>query len=556
AAVGRLHICGHSPSWRQLYPRGRVVGLPTYPFEHHRYWLAPAAAADVSAAGLAQVEHPLLGAVAELADQDQVVVTGRLAMASQGWLAGHVVGERLVFPATGFVEVVLAAGEVVGCPVIEELVLRSPLVLVEDAPTDVQITVRSGDEGGRRSFSVHARVGDRAGGQGWVLHASGVVGVDRDLVPGGPVGSVGVQPIDVDGFYERLADRGYRYSGLFRSLRGVSQDRLDAGVVAAWVELPAGTEVAGFGVHPALLDAALHALVGMWSEADGEGAVRPRVPFVVSGVRVYASGATRLQVVLTQTGPDTVGLVGVDAAGEPVISIDSLTLRELPEDIAAPSAASVGGEGLFDLNWLPVPEGASVSAAVGVVPVWAVVGEDPGGVPVSLRGGPSCAGLAGLVAPYPDVVFWVLALPDDRDGVVGDPVGLLHEVSGRVLAGLQRWLADPQSVDSQLVVVTRHAVATSVFDRSPDVVGAAVWALLHSAQNEHPGRITVVDTDASAASEQALLEVVSARPAGEAQLALRKGVAYRPRLVKAQALTPPVGGAWKLDTAAKGSLDN
>ncbi|WP_191500036.1 MDR/SDR family oxidoreductase, partial [Mycobacterium simulans] len=42
----------------------------------------------------------------------------------------------------------------------------------------------------------------------------------------------------------------------------------------------------------------------------------------------------------------------------------------------------------------------------------------------------------------------------------------------------------------------------------------------------------------------------------EAQLALRKGVAYRPRLVKAQALPPPVGGAWKLDTAAKGSLDN
>ncbi|WP_191499923.1 acyltransferase domain-containing protein, partial [Mycobacterium simulans] len=42
AAVGRLHTCGHSPSWRQLYPRGRVVGLPTYPFEHHRYWLAPA----------------------------------------------------------------------------------------------------------------------------------------------------------------------------------------------------------------------------------------------------------------------------------------------------------------------------------------------------------------------------------------------------------------------------------------------------------------------------------------------------------------------------------
>ena len=48
AALGRLHVYGHSPSWRSLYPRAHTVGLPTYPFEHRRYWLAPAAAADVS----------------------------------------------------------------------------------------------------------------------------------------------------------------------------------------------------------------------------------------------------------------------------------------------------------------------------------------------------------------------------------------------------------------------------------------------------------------------------------------------------------------------------
>ncbi|WP_191499992.1 polyketide synthase dehydratase domain-containing protein, partial [Mycobacterium simulans] len=318
-------------------------------------------------AGLAQVEHPLLGAVTGLVDDDQVVVmTGRLSTSTQSWLAGHVMGERLVFPATGFVEVVLAAGEVVGCPVIEELVLRSPLVLAEDAPTDVQITVQPVDEGGRRRFSVHSRVGNQqeSSSASWVLHASGMVSVAGRHPTPVPVPAPAVQPIDADRFYGELAELGYSYESLFRSVRGVGVDAGDAGVVAAWVELPTGSEVAGFGVHPALLDAALHPLVVVLSgAADAGGPVRPRVPFVVSGVRVYATGATRLQVVWTRTGPDTVQMLGVDAAGEPVVSIDSLTLRDLPEDIAPPSVAA-GGEGLFDLSWVELA-GDSWEAAGG-----------------------------------------------------------------------------------------------------------------------------------------------------------------------------------------------
>ncbi len=47
AALGRLHSYGHSPSWRGVYPRARAVALPTYPFEHRRYWLASSAVVDI-----------------------------------------------------------------------------------------------------------------------------------------------------------------------------------------------------------------------------------------------------------------------------------------------------------------------------------------------------------------------------------------------------------------------------------------------------------------------------------------------------------------------------
>ena len=156
-ALGRLHIHGHSPSWRGLYPHARAVALPTYPFEHRRYWLAPSSAGDVAPLGLGRSEHPLLGAVTELADQDQIVVSGRLSTATQGWLGGHMLGESVVFPATGFIDVVLAAGEHAGCPVIDELVLQTPLVLVEHPPTDVQVTVHALEDDTRRRFTVHAR---------------------------------------------------------------------------------------------------------------------------------------------------------------------------------------------------------------------------------------------------------------------------------------------------------------------------------------------------------------------------------------------------------------
>ena len=130
-ALAHLHNHGHSPSWPALYPHAHTIELPTYPFEHRRYWLNPTPTADVGAAGLDRPEHPLLGAVVDLADQDQVVLTGRLSTATQGWLRGHQVHDTVLFPATGFIEVILRAGEYTGCPVIDELVLHTPLRLYD-----------------------------------------------------------------------------------------------------------------------------------------------------------------------------------------------------------------------------------------------------------------------------------------------------------------------------------------------------------------------------------------------------------------------------------------
>ncbi|MFI6458806.1 acyltransferase domain-containing protein, partial [Streptosporangium amethystogenes] len=119
-ALATLHVHGLSPDWAALYPAPPVTGrpeLPTYPFQHQRYWLA----SEVGA-GLGGSDHPLVGAVTELAEQGQVVLTGRLSLRGHAWLADHAVAGRVLVPGAAFVDLVLRAADHAGHQVIDELV--------------------------------------------------------------------------------------------------------------------------------------------------------------------------------------------------------------------------------------------------------------------------------------------------------------------------------------------------------------------------------------------------------------------------------------------------
>ncbi len=230
------------------------------------------------------------------------MLTGRLSTATQGWLRGHQVHDTVLFPATGFIDLVLQAGEYTGCPVIDELVLHTPLRLYDDTPTDLQIAVHSAEDTGRRAFSVHSRTGGQSGV--WTLHASGELSSDQPAAP--PLmPAPGVEALDQDDFYERLAQRGYGYSGLFRSLRGIGTDPARPEVVYAEVALPAGTDVTGYGIHPALLDAALHPMASVLDRTGEADSASLRLPYAFSGITLYATAATQLHVQLTRTGEDT-----------------------------------------------------------------------------------------------------------------------------------------------------------------------------------------------------------------------------------------------------------
>ncbi len=91
------------------------------------------------------------------------------------------------------------------------------------------------------------------------------------------------------------------------------------------------------------------------------------------------------------------------------------------------------------------------------------------------------------------------------------PLGEVLPVVGDVtetLAALRTWLEQDTGEGDPLVVLTRLAVAVDESE-APDLTAAPVWGLVRSAQSENPGRIVLVDTDGTDASEAALAAAVA-----------------------------------------------
>ncbi|WTU23523.1 type I polyketide synthase (plasmid) [Streptomyces sp. NBC_00073] len=519
-ALARLHTTGTPIDWTAFYARSgaEAVALPTYAFQRERYWMIAdlSGGGDASAFGLAPADHPLLGAVIASPDTDGVTFTGRLAVDAQPWLADHDVLGAVLLPGTGFVELALYAGEQVGHTTLEELILQAPLVLPDHGGVALQVSVSGADELGRRTVLIHSRPQDAQPDTPWLLHAQGLLGTapvasGADLTEWPPAGAA---EVPLDDAYELLQERGYHYGPVFQGLQAAWRQ---GDAVFAEVELPeqAHEDAARFGVHPALLDAALHGSLlddGPGGAAgDSNGASGVLLPFAWKGVRFHAVGATRLRVRIAPSGPDAITLDGADAEGLPVFSVESLVSR--PGAVAEAAGGAVPGGALFAVELQPL------AAAAAAAPLtWGRWEADD------------------RTRPAQDV----LVLDDTdadtdagaADGTSEDTTAHVHAATARALARVQEWLADERFADSRLLVVTRGAVAAPG-EGVTDLAGAAVRGLMRSAQAENPGRIVLADLEPGA--PESTLDPAVILAAAEPEVVVRGGALFAPRLVRATA---------------------
>lgn len=473
----------------------------------------------------------------DLAGGTGVLLSGRLALRTHPWLAGHRVGGAIVLPGAAFVELALHAGSVVEAPVVEELILRAPLVVSDAGAVELQVAVDEPTGSGQRSVTVFSR--PQVSGAAWVCHATGVLrsespgsGSSGDSAPWPPAGASVVPLGEV---YGDLAEAGYEYGSVFRGLRSVWR-RGDE--TFAEVSLPedARAEVEGFGIHPALLDSALHALLVTGALGAGTAAGDIRLPFSWEDVSLSAVGATDLRVRLRGGGPDRVEIELSDPAGRPVARVGALTVRDVsPESFGAAAQRFSVGDALFTTNWLAVP------STEAVVPPgeWSTVADDSG-LPLE-----RC-----VVDGTEYLVVRCFFAGIGAEGARGVRAGVTD-----VLALLQN---PPGEDPAPVVVVTSGAVATHRAEQVDDLVGAAVWGLVRSAQNENPGQIVLVDVGDRADCRSGVVAAIAHR--GEQQSAVRDGDLLVPRLARvgadvlgaAELVT--AGGDWQLVTRGRGTL--
>ncbi|MEV0538076.1 type I polyketide synthase, partial [Kitasatospora sp. NPDC050463] len=468
-ALARLHTVGIDVDWATYFApaeSGRV-DLPTYAFQRSRYWLE--SDTDTRRGTL---DHPVLLSGTEIAGGESVVFTGRLSLTAQPWLADHAVNGTVILPGAALAELAIRAGDEIGLPHLDELTLQAPLLLPATGSVELQL-VAGAEQSGRRPLTLHSRTNDASA---WTQHAEGILaettdtsGIDLTQWP-----PTGAKPVDVTNLYEDLAGLGLEYGPVFQGLTAAWRTDNEVFAEITLPEQPQ-TDAGRFGLHPALLDAALHAI----ALGDFLPAGQPHLPFAFGGLTLQASGATALRVRVGSAAPGgALALALADGEGRPVAEIGALTLRPVAAD-----QLSAARDMLHRLEWVSITAGTASSA----------------------------------------VAFELVTVPATDGLAVPDAI---RHTTEHVLAAIQ-------SSDTPLVVVTRHGVATTA-DEPIDLAHAAAWGLARAAQAEQPGRITLVDLAPDTDTDTDTADAVDkALTTGETQIAVRGDQLLTPHLTRA-----------------------
>jgi phthiocerol/phenolphthiocerol synthesis type-I polyketide synthase C len=261
-AASQAIIAGANPDWQQFFPQpGRFVQLPSYPWQRERHW-HPVTAAS---AGLIYRRklHPLLGYPLP---QHELTWENELDTQLYPVLADHVVGEATVFPGSAFAEIALAAAAAWhpdAVAAIEDLEIRTPLLISDERSTSVRTTIHAQDG----SLTITSR--EQLASDPWTLHTTARLLHDTEdilLRERGP--ALPSREPDFDGRSHAALTRavGIAYGPAFQCIEhGWVQGNSVLAVyrIAASVD----SQLASHHLHPALLDCAFQLIFQLLKNA-------------------------------------------------------------------------------------------------------------------------------------------------------------------------------------------------------------------------------------------------------------------------------------------------
>ena len=565
--LGRLYTQGAEVDWKVFdrgYGRRRVI-LPTYPFERQRHWVEEEVPKQRSASASPWL-HPMLGWRVS-SPLKPVQFESEISLDRQPYLKDHKVWGTIVLPASGYIEMALAAArEIWGDEqpvVLESLRIEESLPLKPGDNIRIQNAVTV-DSPGEAGWSLYTHTPGE--GEIWRRNASAVLRLaGSPSEPTGPSGSqLDAASYDTSYYYDELRARGLQYGPSFQCITHIQKSD---GHVTGRVKLPDSIKPDGYHFHPCLLDSCFQVLgalldpqhdriylpVGMErfirrSNTDGELTMQARVR---SGER-SESLAGDLEV--------------YDPAGNCVVEIVGLQLQATRKQAWVGHAKAQADPWIHEVAWRQ--KELSPGAARPAGGRWLIL-EDDTSVAGAVAAGLESRGRRSTIAD-PRNAVQLLSNEGPWEGVV-HLGGLKRITDVGSLAGAYRALLE------SAFEVTRAAVAipkkkpplwfvtaqTQPITGGEDLsglAGAPVWGFARSAALEYPDlRIGLIDVDHTSL-EPGTMSSLCDELAGfdsDTQVALAKGKRYVARLAP--------GGLqderrrrepYRLEITSKGVLDN
>jgi acyl transferase domain-containing protein/NADP-dependent 3-hydroxy acid dehydrogenase YdfG/acyl carrier protein len=565
--LATVFLQGARINWTPLAEGGRVIDLPTYPFERGRHWFRAVPRGVPGAAAVAHAEisgHPLLGSILPMA------VPGRfyeahLAADRPSFVRDHVALGRVVLPATAYLEMLFAAAAdafKTGAAgpetwVLEDVTISDAMVMPESGGRIVQTVVDTGDAGapGLR-VAISSRLDATPGGDGgsiagWSRHVTARLrrGAPTDLAPAQSLvqlRSICSEPLPTATFYTALADRGMSFGPAFQSVTslwgGAAGQRNQ---FLGEVVLPdrCVMEASSYRIHPALLDGCLQVMAGaLLGESDALF-----LPIAIGAVRVFGTAPQRCFSLVTIDGGDgsrraTVRVFDVD--GTTVVELADVWLRRVSRDALARRDVRWFESSLYRTVWRRATLVTPATQFAGERQWMILADADAGGCAAALA-----ARLAGAQvvranelddAAPPSPVLRATDVIDLRAldtasyaGVAAAAVGVCAMVQALTAQASASHSPAPER-RARLWIVTAGAQAVTGAEASLSPRQAAVWGIARTARLEHPELCTVcidLDPEAPLASLPALMAELH-RGGPEPEIAVRANECWVSRLVR------------------------
>ncbi|MEM9002217.1 MAG: type I polyketide synthase, partial [Cyanobacteria bacterium P01_F01_bin.86] len=275
SSLRKLYEAGGSVDWAgfdRAYLR-RTVLLPNYPFQRQRYWLPAAEPSGHNKRVAGGRYHPLLGRSRSFADKNIQCFEVQISSEAPLTWRDHQVFGKALMPAAAYVEMGLAAGEILfeSGYSFSSIALHDGLWLDPSAPTQVQTLIKRADQD-TYTVEIYSSSSETPE-ENWIHHLTGTLqnkpapsdfSIDLDELQ-----QLVREPYAAATLYSQFSHRGIDYGPSFQGIKQAwSRSTTEA---LASIELPfePSPEASEFLIHPVLLDAGLQLAGVTLSEKDG-----------------------------------------------------------------------------------------------------------------------------------------------------------------------------------------------------------------------------------------------------------------------------------------------